>query len=84
MNPVDHPMGGGEGRSLRTSTFTKWNTSKELELVLRKPEYNAVYRRNVKEQLKIWYCPILKSDLLCLVADKEKFKNIVETAAKTY
>jgi large subunit ribosomal protein L2 len=27
MNPVDHPMGGGEGRWW-TSTFKKWNTSK--------------------------------------------------------
>ena len=32
MNPVDHPMGGGEGKIIRwTSSFTKWNSCKRLQ-----------------------------------------------------
>jgi large subunit ribosomal protein L2 len=30
MNPVDHPMGGGEGRSSGGHPRSKWNTSKRL------------------------------------------------------
>jgi large subunit ribosomal protein L2 len=38
MNPVDHPMGGGEGFFWWTSTFRNGIPAKVIELVLRKPE----------------------------------------------
>jgi large subunit ribosomal protein L2 len=38
MNPVDHPMGGGEGRSGGHPRSRNGIPAKVIELVLRKPE----------------------------------------------
>jgi large subunit ribosomal protein L2 len=48
MNPVDHPMGGGEGRSSGGHPRSRGIPAKVIELVLRKTSNKYIVERRKK------------------------------------